>query len=107
MAAHSPASLDEPVSGEREPAARDDLLGREDARLRQVENDVLLQHYLGHPPARSREGASPALRAGPQATEIGARRGIFQMHVSRLIRQSLEQLQTIVAEEASRTDAAA
>jgi RNA polymerase sigma-B factor len=105
MAAHSPPSLDEPVSSDDEPATRGDLLGREDTRLAAVEDAVLIEQYLADLPPRSREILRLRFVEDLKQHEIGALLGISQMHVSRLIRQSFEQLHARVAEEAPRTPA--
>jgi RNA polymerase sigma-B factor len=99
-AAHSPASLDQPVRDGDERAGLGDLLGVEDRALTRVEDAVPLDGYLAQLPARSREVLRLRLEADLKQREIGAILGISQMHVSRLIRQSLEQLQRIVAAEA-------
>jgi RNA polymerase sigma-B factor len=99
IAAHSPASLDERVSTEDQSATLGDLLGAEDQALGTVEEAVLVDHYLGHLPARSRMVLRLRFEKDLKQREIGAILGVSQMHVSRLIRQSLEQLQAIVAGE--------
>ena len=63
-----------------------------------------VEHYLDHLPPRSREVLRLRFEKDLKQREIGAILGVSQMHVSRLIRQSLEQLQAIVAAaEASET----
>ena len=52
-------------------------------------------------PARNREVLRLRFTADLKQREIGAIPGTSQMHVSRLIRQSLEQLQAIAAAEAN------
>jgi RNA polymerase sigma-B factor len=99
VAAHSPASLDERVSGEEQSATLGDLLGGEDAALGTAEDGILLDHYLEHLPARSREVLRLRFQEDLKQREIGAILGVSQMHVSRLIRQSLEQLQAVVEAE--------
>jgi RNA polymerase sigma-B factor len=100
VAAHTPVSLDEPVKGNEDSASLADLLGSEDEALSTAEDALLLDHYLGHLPARSREVLRLRFQEDLKQREIGAILGVSQMHVSRLIRQSLEQLQAVVAEEA-------
>ena len=63
---------------------------------------ILVDHYLAHLPARSREVLRLRFEEDLKQREIGAILGVSQMHVSRLIRQSLEQLQAVV--EAERRD---
>jgi RNA polymerase sigma-B factor len=99
VAAHSPASLDEPVKADDAAATLADLLGSEDAALDAAEDALLLDHYLAHLPARSREVLRLRFQEDLKQREIGSILGVSQMHVSRLIRQSLEQLQAVVADE--------
>jgi len=99
-AAHSPASLDQPVNDEGQQATLGDLLGTADRALTSVEDTVLLEHYLAYLSPRSREVLRLRFTEDLRQREIGALLGISQMHVSRLIRQSLEQLQAIAAAEA-------
>jgi RNA polymerase sigma-B factor len=99
-AAHSPASLDQPVNDDGQPAALGDLLGSDDREFATVEDTVLLEHYLAYLPARNREVLWLRFTADFKQREIGAILGISQMHVSRLIRQSIEQLQAIAVAEA-------
>jgi len=103
-AAYSPASLDHPVGEDDEPALVD-RLGSEDRALSAVEDSVLLDHYLAHLPARSREVLRLRFENDLKQREIGAILGISQMHVSRLIRQSLQHIQAVVAAEAAEADA--
>jgi RNA polymerase sigma-B factor len=100
VAAHSPASLDEPVKGDEASATLADLLGAEDGAIDATEDALLLDQYLAHLPARSREVLRLRFQEDLKQREIGAILGVSQMHISRLIRQSLEQLQAIVAGEA-------
>jgi RNA polymerase sigma-B factor len=99
VAAHSPASLDEPVKSDDTSATLADLLGGDDHAMVHAEDALLIDHYLAHLPARSRQVLRLRFQADLKQREIGAILGVSQMHVSRLIRQSLEQLQAIVAEE--------
>jgi RNA polymerase sigma-B factor len=103
VAAHSPASLDEPVRGDETSATLADLLGVEDGEIGAAEDALLLDHYLAHLPARSREVLRLRFKEDLKQREIGAILGVSQMHISRLIRQSLEQLQAVVADEAGST----
>jgi RNA polymerase sigma-B factor len=98
-AAHTPASLDQPVNDDGQPATLGDLLGTADRELATVEDTVLLEHYLAFLPARSREVLRLRFTEDLKQREIGEILGISQMHVSRLIRQSLEQLQAIATAE--------
>jgi RNA polymerase sigma-B factor len=100
VAAHSPASLDERVNSDEQSATLGDLLGGDDEALGTAEDAILLDQYLSHLPPRSREVLRLRFEDDLKQREIGAILGVSQMHVSRLIRQALEQLQAMVAEEA-------
>jgi RNA polymerase sigma-B factor len=102
VAAHSPASLDEPVKGDDASGTLADLLGGGDDAIGRAENALLIDHYLARLPARSRQVLRLRFQLDLKQREIGAILGVSQMHVSRLIRQSLEQLQAVVAEERAR-----
>jgi RNA polymerase sigma-B factor len=99
VAAYAPASLDERVSTEEQSATVVELLGAEDDALDTAEDAILLAYYLDHLPPRSRMVLRLRFEKDLRQREIGAILGVSQMHVSRLIRQSLEQLQAIVAAE--------
>jgi RNA polymerase sigma-B factor len=106
LAAHSPASLDEPVSGDEQSTALGDLIGGEDAALRGAEDAVLLEHYLEQLSERHREVLRLRYEEDLKQREIGAILGVSQMHVSRLIRQGIEQLQVVASAEDDRAPAA-
>jgi RNA polymerase sigma-B factor len=99
LAAHSPASLDERVSSEEQSATLVELLGAEDAALDAAEDAVLLEHYLRQLSPRNQQVLRMRFEKDLRQHEIGAILGVSQMHVSRLIRQSLDQLQAIAAAE--------
>jgi RNA polymerase sigma-B factor len=101
-AAHSPASLDERVSTEDQSATLGEMLGADDEALSNAEDAILLEHYLGHLPPRSQQVLRLRFEKDLKQREIGAILGVSQMHVSRLIRQSLEQLQAVAAQESDR-----
>jgi RNA polymerase sigma-B factor len=101
LAAYTPASLDAPMSDGENNAAIVELLGGEDESFAAVDDAVFLEHYLDHLSARNREILRLRFHEQLKQREIGAILGISQMHVSRLIRQSLEQLREVAAAEAS------
>jgi RNA polymerase sigma-B factor len=103
--AHTPASLDERVSTDEQSATLGELLGAEDEALDTAEDAVLIEHYFECLPPRSRTVLRLRFEKDLKQREIGAILGVSQMHVSRLIRQSLEQLQAIAAaEQAAQTE---
>jgi RNA polymerase sigma-B factor len=98
--AHSPASLEAPVGSEDGLLVLADVLGADDDRLERAEAAVLVDHYLDALPPRSRAILRLRFQQELMQREIGDLMGLSQMHVSRLIRQSLEDLQRIAAAEA-------
>jgi RNA polymerase sigma-B factor len=95
LTAHSPRSLDEPAKDDEEQTPRGNLLGREDPELAAVEDAVLLESYLAPLPARTRELLRLRFEADLRQDEIAAVLGISQAHVSRLLRESIEELHEI------------
>jgi RNA polymerase sigma-B factor len=98
--AHSPASLEAPVGSEDGLLVLADVLGADDDRLERAEAAVLVDHYLDALPPRSRAILRLRFQQELMQREIGDLMGLSQMHVSRLIRQSLDDLQRIAAAEA-------
>ena len=81
-------SLDEPAHQDgRESLA--ETLGREDRELARAERGIVLEDWL---PEREREILRLRFEKDLTQREIAERFGISQMHVSRLLRSSLEQL---------------
>jgi RNA polymerase sigma-B factor len=99
LGAHSPASLDEPISGDGQATSLGDLIGGEDEALAVAEDAVLLDHYLAHLSPRHREVLRLRFAEDLKQREIGEILGVSQMHVSRLIRQAVDQLQAVAEEE--------
>jgi RNA polymerase sigma-B factor len=92
ITAHHPVSLDRPRDGEAdaEPAGS---LGQEDPDLAGVESTVAFESMLEVLPERERSILRLRFHEEWRQREIGEHFGISQMHVSRLIRQSLATLQ--------------
>ena len=91
-------SLDAPLSrGDDGNATYADSVGEIDSRLEMVEYRSVVSGAIRALPPREREVL--LLRFGEDMTqsEIAARVGISQMHVSRLIRRSLDRLQAVAA----------
>jgi RNA polymerase sigma-B factor len=92
-------SLDAPISrGDEEGSATyANSVGETDPRLEMVEYRSVVSATIRALPTREREVL--LLRFGEDMTqsEIASRVGISQMHVSRLIRRSLERLQAVAA----------
>jgi len=98
--AHSPASLEAPVGSDDGLLVLADVLGADDDRLERAEAAVLVDHYLDALPPRSRAILRLRFQQELMQREIGDLMGLSQMHVSRLIRQSLDDLQRLAAAEA-------
>jgi RNA polymerase sigma-B factor len=99
-AAHHAESLDSTMvdrDGRRAPLG--DVIGADDARLHAAEAAVTAERLLRHLSDRDREVLRLRFAEDLTQSEIGERLGISQMHVSRLIRQSLEQLRELAGAE--------
>jgi RNA polymerase sigma-B factor len=99
--ARHPASLQSPIlDGDESRATLGDVIGAPDVALDAAEVAVTAQRLQRDLSERAREVLR--LRFGEDLTqrEIGARLGISQMHVSRLIRQALEQMRDVAEAEA-------
>ena len=90
--AYSPASLSSSPGGGEDELDPMDWIGADDAGYRLAEARTTLEPALGE--LSEREQAILALRfeEGLTQTQIAARMGISQMHVSRLIRRALDAL---------------
>jgi len=87
--AYRALSLDEPL-GEGLEAL--DTIGGDDLGFERVEQRHMLRSGLTHLPAREREILHLRFYEGLTQREIADRVGVSQMHVSRLIRRSIESL---------------
>jgi RNA polymerase sigma-B factor len=92
VSAHSPASLDEPAARGDDSVPLGELLGAEDSALAAADDAITLQRLLRSLPMRDREILRLRFEEDLKQREIGKRVGISQMHVSRVIRQSILQL---------------
>jgi RNA polymerase sigma-B factor len=87
--AYRALSLDEPLGDGLEAL---DSLGGPDVGFERVEQRHLLRSGLEHLPAREREILHLRFYEGLTQREIARRVGVSQMHVSRLIRRSIDAL---------------
>jgi RNA polymerase sigma-B factor len=89
---HSLESLDTPIGVEADTATRLDMLGAIDSNYELVEDSDAIAPALRELPERERQIL--ALRFGQELpqSEIARRLGISQMHVSRLLRRTLDSL---------------
>jgi RNA polymerase sigma-B factor len=93
--AHDSVSLDTPLSRKEDGGTYADSVGEIDHQLELIEYRSVVNGTIRALPERERELL--ALRFGEDMTqsEIAARVGISQMHVSRLIRRTLNRLTTV------------
>ena len=92
--AYRTLSLDEPL-GEGLEAL--DAIGGDDLGFERVEQRHMLRSGLTHLPAREREILHLRFYEGLTQREIADRVGVSQMHVSRLIRRSIESMRKRLA----------
>ena len=88
--AYSTRSLSQPLGlGDSDEGTVEDLFGAPDAGYEEVEHGVLLESGLAALDERERAIIELRFFEGLTQSEIAARVGISQMHVSRLLRRSL------------------
>ncbi|WP_236796919.1 SigB/SigF/SigG family RNA polymerase sigma factor [Amycolatopsis sp. GM8] len=90
--AYAAVSVDRPTGVEGDSASLADTLGEEDSGLESVENHEALRPLLRELPERERRILMLRFFGNLTQTQIAARVGISQMHVSRLLAQTLQQL---------------
>ncbi|MHB8657972.1 MAG: SigB/SigF/SigG family RNA polymerase sigma factor [Solirubrobacteraceae bacterium] len=100
--AYEAISLDAPARSSEDPvASRLEQLGTLDAKLALVDDSATVLAAAQHLPLREREVIYLRFGEDLSQSEIAERIGISQMHVSRLLRQSLERLRKLTADCAS------
>jgi RNA polymerase sigma-B factor len=87
--AYSTRSLSQPLGRFAEDETMQDILGVEDAGFDEVEDSVLVESGLEALDERERRIVELRFFEGLTQSEIAARIGISQMHVSRLLRRAL------------------
>ena len=92
-------SVDKPVNAEGESASLADTLGEVDLGLESVENHEALQPLLRELPTRERTILLLRFFGNLTQTQIAERVGISQMHVSRLLSQTLQHLREKLVDE--------
>jgi RNA polymerase sigma-B factor len=91
--ARSARSLDAPVHEEEgDSASAGDLLGSDDAEFERVEAGITIERMTGILDERAREILRLRFQEDLLQSEIAEQVGCSQMHVSRIIRSSLERL---------------
>lgn len=91
-AAYRPASLSAPVGGEDSGGEIEHTLGSLDERLERAPERVAVTDLLARLPQREREILRLRFQEGLSQSEIADRVGVSQMHVSRLLRRTLDDL---------------
>jgi RNA polymerase sigma-B factor len=95
-------SLDEPARQEgRESLA--ETLGREDRELARADRVIVLEGWLAELPEREREILRLRFEEDLTQSEIAEQFAISQVHVSRLLRKSLEHLQAMAVQAEERS----
>ena len=95
-------SLDEPAHrGGRESLA--ETLGGEDGELARAERVIVLEGWLAELPEREREILRLRFEEDLTQHEIAERLWVSQMHVSQMLRKSLERLQAMAARDEGRS----
>lgn len=97
--AYRAASLDATLDGEDESGALGDVLGQADGDLDLVEYREALQPMLAELPARERSILMMRFYANMTQTQIAEQVGISQMHVSRILAKTLDQLRRRLAKD--------
>jgi RNA polymerase sigma-B factor len=95
--AHDAVSLDAPLGtrGEGDETTYADNVGAEDPRLELIEYRSVVDAAFRARPERERQVLALRFDEDLTQTEIAARIGISQMHVSRLIRRALDRLRKV------------
>jgi RNA polymerase sigma-B factor len=99
-------SLDRPVDDDDDAGVIADSVGVVDAGYGHAEAAVTVLHLMRGLDDREREILRLRFDEDLTQAEIGARLGVSQMHVSRLIRQALAHMELAAAEQFERSAAA-
>jgi RNA polymerase sigma-B factor len=102
MHAYAADSLDRP--SREDDVARIDTMGDEDASIELVEAWSTLAPAVAELPERERRVLYLRFFRGMTQSEIAERIGVSQMHVSRILSQTLDRLRGAMAEEPGRPD---
>ena len=104
--AYETAPLDAPSQTEDD-TQLSSRLGVEDERLAQVEWGAVLERTMRTLPQRERELLHMRFAEDLSQSEIARRVGVSQMHVSRLLRKAMSQMQAVAAADDARFGARA
>jgi RNA polymerase sigma-B factor len=104
VVAHTATSLSVPVGGDDEAAELGELMGAEDPEYARADDRATVEALMRTLSRRDREIVRLRMDEDLTQSEIGERIGLSQMHVSRLLRQILEQLHQAAAARAAAVD---
>jgi RNA polymerase sigma-B factor len=94
-----PLSLDRPVGGDEEESPASEWVGDEDDGFELVEDKLALEGALPHLDERERLVLQLRFVEDMTQSQIAERIGHSQMHVSRILRRTLERIRAEVAEQ--------
>ena len=99
-----PLSLDRPVGGDDDESPASEWVGDEDEGFELVEDKLALEGALPHLDERERLVLQLRFVEDMTQSQIAERIGHSQMHVSRILRRTLERIRTEVAEQNQSAD---
>jgi RNA polymerase sigma-B factor len=94
-----PLSLDRPVGGEEDESPASEWIGNEDSGYELIEDKLALEGVLPHLDERERVVLHLRFVEDMTQSQIAEQIGHSQMHVSRILRRTLEKIRTEVAEQ--------
>jgi len=94
-----PLSLDRPVGGEEDESPASEWVGDEDSGYELIEDKLALEGVLPHLDERERVVLHLRFVEDMTQSQIAERIGHSQMHVSRILRRTLEKIREEVAEQ--------
>jgi RNA polymerase sigma-B factor len=94
-----PLSLDRPVGGEEDESPASEWVGDEDAGFELIEDKLALEGVLPHLDDRERLVLQLRFVEDMTQSQIAEQIGHSQMHVSRILRRTLERIRDEVAEQ--------
>jgi RNA polymerase sigma-B factor len=97
--AYQPVSLDAPVSGQEDAADLGTMLGERDPAVETLDDRMTLGSLLPHLPEREQRILHMRFSGNMTQSQIAAEIGISQMHVSRLLSQTLAWLRDAMTAE--------
>jgi RNA polymerase sigma-B factor len=101
-----PLSLDRPVGGEDDESPASEWVGDEDENFELIEDKLALEGVLPHLDRRERLVLRLRFVEDMTQSQIAERIGHSQMHVSRILRRTLERIREEVAEQGREEDGA-